>query len=103
MSQLVSPPPYRCCVRLEATPPAVPTLQVQMDLQTKLHRQLLVQRQLQHQLEHSFTAQRKLDTDSRPALETSGADAEATLMLKNNVRERLTMHVIKQQVPAPLL
>ena len=25
-----------------------------MELQTKLHRQLLVQRQLQHQLEHTF-------------------------------------------------
>mmetsp|Transcript_15692 Transcript_15692/g.47162 ORF Transcript_15692/g.47162 Transcript_15692/m.47162 type:complete len:273 (+) Transcript_15692:283-1101(+) len=63
-------------------------LKVQMELQTKLHRQLLVQRQLQHQLDHSF--QEPLD----------GADKQrwqATLSLKNNLRERLTKHVMLQQ------
>ena len=65
-------------------------LRVQMDLQTKLHRQLLVQRQLQHQLEHCFP--------------TQGSDADkdkqryqATLQLKNSLRERLTTHVMLQQ------
>ena len=65
-------------------------LRVQMDLQTKLHRQLLVQRQLQHQLEHCFP--------------TPGSDPDkdkqryqATLQLKNSLRERLTTHVMLQQ------
>ena len=65
-------------------------LKVQMELQTKLHRQLLVQRQLQHQLEHTF---------SSPA-ELQGIEAarwQATLALKNNLRERLTKHVVMQQ------
>ena len=65
-------------------------LRVQMDLQTKLHRQLLVQRQLQHQLEHCF-----------PPSGTDGCDDRqryhATLSLKNSLRERLTTHVMLQQ------
>jgi len=69
-------------------------LKVQMDLQTKLHRQLLVQRQLQHQLEHSF------NTPGGEDQAQAGMDAQrwqATLSLKNSLRERLTKHVVMQQ------
>ena len=62
-----------------------------MDLQTKLHRQLLVQRQLQHQLEHCFPGNRELDCNDRQRY-------QATLSLKNSLRERLTKHVLLQQV-----
>lgn len=62
-------------------------LKVQMDLQTKLHRQLLVQRQLQHQLETSFTSDGAADPQQW----------QATLSLKNSLRERLTKHVAMQQ------
>jgi len=58
-------------------------LKVQMDLQTKLHRQLLMQRQLQHQLE----------TFSRGGMQRW----QAMLSLKNSLRERLTKHVAMQQ------
>jgi hypothetical protein len=64
-------------------------LRVQMDLQAKLHRQLLVQRQLQHQLEHCFPTQGE-----------DGADKQryrATPSLKNSLRERLQQHVLMQQ------
>ena len=65
-------------------------LRVQMDLQTKLHRQLLVQRQLQHQLEHCFPTQGgDPDKDKQRY--------QATLQLKNSLRERLTTHVMLQQ------
>ena len=65
-----------------------------MELQTKLHRQLLVQRQLQHQLDHSFDAPGELE----------GIDKQrwqATISLKNNLRERLTKHVMMQQARPP--
>lgn len=65
-------------------------LRVQMDLQTKLHRQLLVQRQLQHQLEHCFPTPGS-DTDK------DKQRYQATLQLKNSLRERLTTHVMLQQ------
>ena len=64
-------------------------LRVQMDLQTKLHRQLLVQRQLQHQLEHCFPSQGDPEKDKQRY--------QATLQLKNSLRERLTTHVMLQQ------
>ena len=64
-------------------------LRVQMDLQTKLHRQLLVQRQLQHQLEHCFPP----SADGRDDQQRY----QATLSLKNSLRERLTTHVMLQQ------
>ncbi len=64
-------------------------LRVQMDLQTKLHRQLLVQRQLQHQLEHCFPPSQD-DCNDRQRY-------QATLSLKNSLRERLTTHVMLQQ------
>ena len=78
-------------------------LKVQMDLQTKLHRQLLVQRQLQHQLEHSFSSpdpaapeesQREWEGDVDPQ------HWQGMLKLKNSLRERLTKHVVMQQVLA---
>lgn len=62
-------------------------LKVQMDLQTKLHRQLLMQRQLQQQLETSFTSEGVSDAQRW----------QATLSLKNSLRERLTKHVAMQQ------
>mmetsp|Transcript_19428 Transcript_19428/g.49657 ORF Transcript_19428/g.49657 Transcript_19428/m.49657 type:complete len:448 (-) Transcript_19428:465-1808(-) len=65
-------------------------LKMQMDLQTKLHRQLLVQRQLQHQLEHCFPSTGDLDYNDRQRY-------QATLSLKNSLRERLTKHVMLQQ------
>ena len=67
-------------------------LKVQMELQTKLHRQLLVQRQLQHQLEHTFSSPGELQG-------IEAARWQATLALKNNLRERLTKHVMMQQGP----
>ncbi len=45
---------------------------------------------MQHQLEHTF----------QPGAELQGAEAQrwqATLALKNNLRERLTRHVVLQQ------
>merc|ERR1712070_292254 len=71
-------------------------LKVQMDLQTKLHRQLLVQRQLQHQLEHSFSspdpaAPEEWEGDVDPQ------HRQGMLKLKNSLRERLTKHVVIQQ------
>jgi len=65
-------------------------LKMQMDLQTKLHRQLLVQRQLQHQLEHCFPSNGDLDCGDRQRY-------QATVSLKNSLRERLTKHVMLQQ------
>ncbi|KAL1495545.1 hypothetical protein AB1Y20_016908 [Prymnesium parvum] len=65
-------------------------LKVQMELQTKLHRQLLVQRQLQHQLDHSLNSPAELDATDKQRW-------QATVSLKNNLRERLTKHVIMQQ------
>ena len=58
-----------------------------MDLQTKLHRQLLMQRQLQHQLETSFGGDGASDPQRW----------QSTLSLKNSLRERLTKHVAMQQ------
>ncbi|KAL3910548.1 MAG: hypothetical protein SGPRY_009013 [Prymnesium sp.] len=65
-------------------------LKVQMELQTKLHRQLLVQRQLQHQLDHSLNSPSDLDSIDQQRWQT-------TISLKNNLRERLTKHVMMQQ------
>jgi len=62
-------------------------LKIQMDLQTKLHRQLLMQRQLQQQLETSFISEGASDAQRW----------QATLSLKNSLRERLTKHVAMQQ------
>jgi hypothetical protein len=62
-------------------------LKVQMELQTKLHRQLLMQRQLQQQLETSFISEGASDAQRW----------QATLSLKNSLRERLTKHVAMQQ------
>jgi len=65
-------------------------LKMQMDLQTKLHRQLLVQRQLQHQLEHCFPSSGEIDCHDRQRY-------QATVTLKDSLRERLTKHVMLQQ------
>jgi len=61
-----------------------------MELQTKLHRQLLVQRQLQHQLEHCFPSTGDMACQDRQRY-------QATVSLKNSLRERLTKHVMVQQ------
>eukprot|EP00900_Chrysochromulina_parva_P025708 jgi/Chrpa1/7771/Chrysochromulina_OHIO_Genome00004825-RA len=65
-------------------------LRMQMELQTKLHRQLLVQRQLQHQLEHCFPSTGDMACQDRQRY-------QATVSLKNSLRERLTKHVMVQQ------
>jgi len=65
-------------------------LKRQMELQTKLHRHMLVQRQLQHQLEHCFLAPGQTECVDRQRY-------QATLSLKNSLRERLTKHVMLQQ------
>lgn len=80
-----------------------------MDLQTKLHRQLLMQRQLQHQLEHSCNSSNLSTapptTTEGPREREGGIDPQhfqAMLQLKNSLRERLTKHVVMQQVPTPV-
>ena len=70
-------------------------LRMQMELQTKLHRQLLVQRQLQHQLEHCFPSTGDMACQDRQRY-------QATVSLKNSLRERLTKHVMVQQVRVAL-
>jgi len=66
-------------------------LKVQLDLQAKLHRHLLMQRQLQHQLEVICHGQ----AQDKNFLETPRG--QATLALRNDLRQQLTKAVSMQQ------